>query len=153
MIELKGGTQMDIPLNDEGGIFQQALGSHPIGRFLSECGQQCGCPVTVRYECGECCLKATNARLAGIVDDFLGLRAFGPQGIITEPCECEEHNGPPPTRHGECSQPGCNASQPPTNGAQCALIPLDRVCSIESGSPQTGLGRPPAIGGMAETTD
>lgn len=139
MIELKGGAQMDIPLmNGADDLYQQTLGNHPIGQFLSECGQSCGCPVTVRYECGDCCLKASNCRLAGIVNSFLGLKAFGPEGIITEPCECQGIDVATSSTESDrsgCSRPGCNVPIP-VSGVQCALIPLDRVCCIESGLPQ-----------------
>ena len=55
---------MDIPLNDAEDLFQQGLGDSAIGKFLCECGQNCCCPVNVRYQCGECCLKACGIRKA-----------------------------------------------------------------------------------------
>ncbi|OPZ65608.1 MAG: hypothetical protein BWY85_00464 [Firmicutes bacterium ADurb.Bin506] len=136
---------MDIPLNDAEDLFQQGLGDSAIGKFLCECGQNCGCPVNVRYQCGECCLKAMNCKIDGIVNGFLGLRAFSPQGIITEPCECEEEeeNGGPPDLvfpRSDGSQPDRHGPYPPPPiGAQCALIPLNRVCSIESTSLVPGI--------------
>lgn len=124
-------------LNNGDDVSGQFIGTNPIEQFLSKCGQNCGCPVTVRYECGDCCLKATNCRLAGIVSNFLALRAFSAPGIITDPCECEGENGTPNlfglSVDGACRPPFCPAPQPVTF-AQCALIPLDRVCCIESGA-------------------
>ncbi|OPZ65609.1 MAG: hypothetical protein BWY85_00465 [Firmicutes bacterium ADurb.Bin506] len=127
--------------NDE--VTGQFIGSSAIEQFLSKCGQSCGCPVTVRYECGECCLKAMNCRLAGVVNGFLALRAFSPPGIITEPCECEEEeeeeeNGLFGLSSVDAAKGPVNAIPypPPMSFAQCALIPLDKVCSIESGAVQ-----------------
>lgn len=124
--------------NDADDVSGQFIGNNPIEQFLSKCGQNCGCPVTVRYECGGCCLKATNCRLAGIVNDFLGLRAFSAPGIITDPCECEECNGSNDliglSVDGAGRPPWNGPCPPPVTLAQCALIPLAKVCSIESGA-------------------
>lgn len=130
-------------LNDADDVAGQFIGTNPIEQFLARCGQSCGCPVTVRYECGECCLKATNCRLSGIVGNFLGLRAFSPPGIITEPCECEECEGPSDLiGFAEADGDGKERFKvpylQPATYSQCALIPLNRVCSIESGAIMAG---------------
>lgn len=94
-------------------FFKESLSGHPIGTFMSKCGNSCGCPWTVDYRCGCCCKRACNAKIVGICGGLLYLepfdcypiavKTFGEEGVIDTIC------------------------------ARFVLIPWENVCSIEIG--------------------
>ena len=105
---------MDTPISQEAEMFSaEALSRHPIGVFMNQCPDPCQL-VAVEFECGHCCKKACNARIAGIGGGFLSLAAFNPCSPIIIKLFCE-------------------GTVVDTEYAQCTLIRLDRVCNIEIG--------------------
>ncbi len=107
---------MDAPISEEAEMFSaEALNRHPIGLFVAQCPDPCQA-VAVEFDCGECCKKACNARIAGIGGGFLSLAPFNPCSGIAVKLFGEE-------------------GLIDTECAQCVLIRLDRVCSIELGFP------------------
>jgi hypothetical protein len=117
---------MDTPTSQEAEMFStEALNGHPIGVFMNQCPDPCQL-VAVEFECGKCCKKACNARIVGIGGGFLSLAAFNPcPGIVIK-------------LFGE-------EGVIDTEYAQCALIRLDRVCSIEVGFPANATPTCPGV--------
>jgi hypothetical protein len=138
--QLKGGTSKVENVEKAQFFTDESLRQHPIGQFLDKCGQQCACPVIVYFQCGECCLRICNAKISGISSGFLTLQALSLPGLITAPCPCEEEendNGPDLQLMAKPGHHGKHHNTVPTCSdiAQCALIPLDRVCCIQAGVP------------------
>jgi hypothetical protein len=92
-------------------FFAQSLHSHPIGTLLRQCTNATTLPWAIEFKCGNCCKKASGARLVGICGGLLILAPFDPSGIIVE-------------LFGE--EGVIN-----TETARLVLIPLDNVCSLE----------------------
>jgi hypothetical protein len=92
-------------------FFAQSLHSHPIGAFFRQCTNATILPWAVEFKCGNCCKKASGARLVGICGGLLLLAPFNRSGIVIE-------------LFGE--EGVIN-----TETAIFVLIPLDNVCSLE----------------------
>jgi hypothetical protein len=92
-------------------LFAQSLHSHPIGPLFKQCTNATRLPWAIEFRCGNCCKKASNARLIGISGGLLILAPFDLSGIIIE-------------LFGE--EGVIN-----TETARLVLIPLDNICSLE----------------------
>lgn len=97
-------------------FFAQSLHSYPIGAFFRQCSNATTLPWAIEFKCGNCCKKASNARLIGICGGLLVLVPFDLSGVVIE-------------LFGE--EGVIN-----TETARLVLIPLDNVCSLEVMAPQ-----------------
>jgi hypothetical protein len=74
----------DLLSKEAEALFAQSLHSHPIGPLFKQCTNLTRLPWAIEFKCGNCCKKASGARLVGISRGLLLLAPFDLSGIVVE---------------------------------------------------------------------